>query len=138
MEKPDIIDIFCRRKIPEDQPELEELKAIHFAKMYDPIRKKNKEEEQEETVMSNTDIINGATQEPWIDDEDQVANYYITTNPKFKLKKLPKIIKINNTRGGEVPIYVKRSFLKAARIHKKREDNNPHRFFLSELLLYTS
>ena len=24
------------------------------------------------------------------------------------------------------------------RIHKKREDNNPHRYYLSELLLYTA
>ena len=31
----------------------------------------------------------------------------------------------------------KRSFPKAARMHKKREDINPHRYFLSELMLYT-
>ena len=50
LEKPDIIDIFCRREIPEDQPELEELSSIHFAKMYDPIRRKLREEDQEEFV----------------------------------------------------------------------------------------
>ena len=38
---------------------------------------------------------------------------------------------------GEIPIFVKRSYPKAARMHKKREDNDPHRFFLSELMLYT-
>ena len=38
---------------------------------------------------------------------------------------------------GEVLIYRKRSFPKAARMHKKREDNDPHRFFLSELMLFT-
>ena len=34
IEKPDIIDIFCRREIPKDQPELEEMIAMHFAKIY--------------------------------------------------------------------------------------------------------
>ena len=33
---------------------------------------------------------------------------------------------------------MKRHQPKAARIHKKREDNDPHRFFLSELMLYTA
>ena len=48
LEKPDIIDKFCRRDIGEYNPELEELIAIHFAKMYDPIRRKVKEEDNEE------------------------------------------------------------------------------------------
>ena len=138
VEKPDIIDIFCRREVPDDKPELEELTAIHFAKMYDPIRKKTKEEEQEELAISITEINNEGNQEPWTDDEDRVANYYITANPEYNTKKLPKIIKIRNTKDGEVPIYVKRTFPKAARIHKKSADNNPHRYFLSELMLYTA
>ena len=140
LEKPDIIDIFCRREIPEDQPELEELTSIHFAKMYDPIRRRSKEEDQEEPTNSHSQSQNIESQnneEPWADDEDRVANYYITTNPNYNRKKLPKIIKINGAKEGEVPIYVKRSFPKAARIHKKRQDNDPHRFFLSELMLYT-
>ena len=51
LEKPDIIDIFCRREIPEDQPEIEELIAIHFAKMYDPIRRKAQDEDQEFSMV---------------------------------------------------------------------------------------
>ena len=71
LEKPDIIDIFCRREIPDDQPELEELIAIHFAKMYDPIRKKIKEEEeeQEDLAISISEINNDGNQEPWTDDD---------------------------------------------------------------------
>ena len=138
LEKSDIIDIFCRREIPDDQPELHELIAIHFAKMYDPIRRKVKEEENEELANSITETNNEENQEPWTDDEDRVANYYITANPEYNTKKLPKIIKISNTRDGEVPIYVKRTFPKAARIHKKRADNDQHRFFLSELMLFTA
>ena len=44
---------------------------------------------------------------------------------------------LNNPYPGEVPIFKKRTFPKAARIHKKRADTDPHRFFLSELMLYT-
>ena len=47
------------------------------------------------------------------------------------------MIRIKDPVPGEVAIWVKRQHPKAARIHKKREDNNPHRFFLSELMLYT-
>ena len=37
---------------------------------------------------------------------------------------------------GEVAIWRKRKYPKAIRIHKKREDVDPHRYFLSELMLY--
>ena len=33
-------------------------------------------------------------------------------------------------------LWKKRSFPKAARIHKKKEDTDPHRYFLSELMLF--
>ena len=154
LEKPDIIDKFCRREILEKNPELEELSAIQFAKMYDPIRGKvgDKEgdhkqdeevensapdavtEEQESTAdTSNSDM----SQDPWKDEEDRRANFYITTNPLYNEIRLPRFIKIRNPQEGEVPIFEKRSYPKAARFHKKREDNDPHRYFLSELMLYT-
>ena len=63
--------------------------------------------------------------------------FFVTTNPEYKYIRLPQYIKLKNPNDGEVPIYEKRSFPKAARIHKKREDSEPHRFFLSELMLYT-
>ena len=139
LEKPDIIDIFCRREIPEDQPELEEMTAIHFAKIYDPIRRKIKDEDELKLANSETTKCETLTdQDPWTDEEDRVANFYITTNPNYNKKRLPNIIRISNTRDGEVALYVKRSFPKAARIHKKNENNNPHRFFLSELMLFTA
>ena len=78
-----------------------------------------------------------SSSDPWEDDEDRVANFLVTTNPKYKYIRLPQYIKLKNPNDGEVPIYEKRSFPKAARIHKKREDSEPHRFFLSELMLYT-
>ena len=71
------------------------------------------------------------------DYEDRIANYYITGNELYNNIRLPKIIKLKNCADGEVTLMEKRSFPKAARMHKKREDNNPHKFFLSELMLYT-
>ena len=50
---------------------------------------------------------------------------------------LPATIRLKDPVPGEIPIWKKRTYPKAMRIHKKREDTDPHRFFLSELLLYT-
>ena len=81
------------------------------------------EEEKNEADRSKQETSN----DPWIDEEDRVANFYITTNPKYNRTRLPRIIKIRNPQEGEVPIFEKRSYPKAARIHKKREDTDPHR-----------
>ena len=48
------------------------------------------------------------------------------------------MIKIKDPLPGEIPLWRKRSFPKALRIHKKRENNDAHRYYLSELLLFTS
>ena len=66
-----------------------------------------------------------------------VANFIITPNPLARWR-LPQIIKIKDPLPGEVAIWKKRNFPKAMRVHKKREDTNPHRYFLSELMLYTA
>ena len=151
LEKPDIIDKFCRREIPKGDPELEELSAIQFAKMYDPIRRNKSFQEENgfdddinidstRTHESETELCNSDSSEdndPWEDEEDRVANYFITTNPKYDYVRLPRFIKLKDPQEGEVPIYEKRTYPKAARIHKKRQDNDPHRFFLSELMMYT-
>ena len=141
IEKADIIDKFCRREIKENDHALGELSSIQFAKMYDPMRRKKTEFiEEEDSNDSKENVIYQNDEEdnhPWKDEEDRVANYYVTCNPLYHNIPLPKTIKIKNPREGEIPIYEKRTFPKAARFHKKREDTDPHRFFLSELMLYT-
>ena len=67
-----------------------------------------------------------------------MATEYIIGKDIEKRYKLPAIIKIRDPVPGEVNIWRRRAFPKAARIHKKREDNDPHRYFLSELMLYTA
>ena len=158
LEKPDIVDKFCRREITEKNPESEEFTLIQFSKLYQPIRgkkakeeqdvKPNNEEEDNDNVEDNfkTKYGKGGQSEgmnepqeidPWEDDEDRIANFYVTANTMYNRIRLPKIIKIKDPYPGEIAFFEKRSFPRAARMHKKREDNDPHRFFLSELMLYT-
>ena len=59
-------------------------------------------------------------------------------SPNCRGEKLPSIIKIKDPLPGEVTMWRKRTFPKALRIHKKKESNDAHRFFLSELLLFTA
>ena len=66
----------------------------------------------------------------------RIANFYITTNENYNKIPLPDYIKLTNCQPGEIPIWRKRSFPKAARIHKKKQDTDPHRYFLSELMLF--
>ena len=65
----------------------------------------------------------------WKDEDDQFANFYIKTRRQFDFVRLPRFIKLKNPKDGEVPIFEKRSYPKAAKIHKKRKDNDSHRFF---------
>ena len=116
-----------------------------FGKMYEPIRGKKASETQEEAtliqersgdIVENGGVDNNDGDNPWTDEEDRLANFYITTNPIHNQIRLPETIKLKDFQPGEVAIWRKRSFPKAARIHKKKEDTDPHRFFLSELILY--
>ena len=66
---------------------------------------------------------------PWEDDEDRITHFYVTANP-FYYK-----IRLKDPHPGEIALE-KRTFLREARLHKKRENTNPNGFFLSELMLY--
>ena len=118
IEKPDIIDKYCRREITDKNNELEELSPIQFGKMYDP--KSKKKSKDIEDIDSNSEDTDGneametaedgntsseSISDPWLDDEDRVANFFITTNPDFKYTPLPQYIKLKNPIDSEVPIF---------------------------------
>ena len=143
LEKPDIIDKYCRRDMSKNK-ELAELRPSQFAKMYEPITrtKKKKESENNDDPEPDTEIMleddehispNGEDEEC---EEYKVANYIISPDPLKQTIRLPELIKIKNPVPGEVAIWRKRKSPKAIRVHKKREDTDPNRYFLSELLLY--
>ena len=50
--------------------------------------------------------------------------------------EIPRIFKLKETLPGENPIMQRRSFPAALRFHKVNQNNNPHKYFLSELMLY--
>ena len=136
LEKPDIIDKFCRREITERNPELEALSLVQFGKMYEPIHGAHSKEKEKEALPMSNHKETSDDNVPWTDDEDRIANFYITTNENYNKKRLPDFIKLTNCQPGEVAIWRKRSYPKAARIHKKKQDTDPHRYFLSELMLF--
>ena len=137
LEKPDIVDKYCRRIINENNPQLAEMSLIQFAKMYQPIRRKNVTEEYEEREEEDNDFKDSAENKPiWTDEEDRITNYFITINPNYNQELLPNTIRLGNCQPGEISLWEKRLFPKAARFHKKKENNDPHRYFLSELMLY--
>ena len=119
LEKPDIIDKFCRRKITEKHPELAAMPIMHFGKMFEPIRGKkmdendNRESSDEDSDMHDESNNCNNKTTPWKDEEDRIANYYITTEDKYNHLPLPKYIKINDCQPGEVPIWKKKIFSKS-------------------------
>ena len=122
LEKPDIIDKYCRREILKKDPELNELTPIQFAKMFDPFQgRKPKDKKDDIESESNADDGKGEEEQeneenvddstdPWIDDDERRANFYITTNPDYNYIRLPQFIKLKNPRPGEISLYQKRSF----------------------------
>ena len=69
------------------------------------------------------------------EDDYEVANIIIAPRP-FMRDPLTRFIKIKDPLPGGVALWKKRDFPKAMRIHKKRQDTDPNRYFLSELMLY--
>ena len=142
LEKPDIVDKYCRREIPDTAPGLKYMSLLQFAKNYQPITSKKKVIDFEEMDNPDDDAYtehnddNKQSDIPWKDQEERVADYFVTTNSKYNTEPLPKFIKLSNCQPGEIYLWEKRKVPKAARMHKKRPDTDPHRYFLSELLLY--
>ena len=87
--------------------------------MYDPIRKKghkiDDDNQQNEEGGNNrvhypsdphdqrhafTESQSGMNSDPWIDEDDRVKNFYVTTNALYDKIRLPKTIKISNPEHG--------------------------------------
>lgn len=103
--------------------------------MYQPIRRQKETDGNDfkDNNIPNSDNNDTNTQSdvPWKNEDDRISNFYITTNSAYDYKRLPKFIKLGNCQPGEISTLVKQSFPKAARFHKKRQDTDPCRYFLS-------
>ena len=142
MEKPDLISKYERRKLigsEEDNIEddtLENMCFSQFVKMYESkgwrqTEKTNEEGEVEESVQGDQ-IDEGELAE-----EDRF-NYVITGDEEGmeKLKVLPQAIMLRDHEPGEPQHLHKRTFPRALRFFKKNFDLDPHKFYLTELILY--
>ena len=145
LEKPDLISKYERRKLVTDEedelePDGKEAETLdgmclcQYVKMYEgrgwqQMRRTNEEGEVE------------APQEEDIPEEGELAeeddfNFLITGDPDQKRRPLPKILTLENPLPGEPKILHKRTFPRALRFFKKKFDMNPHRYYLTELMLY--
>ena len=132
IEKADLIDKYIRRpgskntfqELKETEVDLEDLSGVHFAKMFETTQKKD----VDATKVLDIDNLE-------IDEEDLDFHYIMRAENKEKTL-LPDYIKLSPKYPGENNLLRKRRFPAAVRFHKKRQDIDPHRFFLSELMLY--
>ena len=131
IEKADLIDKYIRRpgsknpyqKLKETETDLEDLVGIHFAKMFEVTQKAGTDDTLD---IENLDF----------DDDDLKFHYIMRSDESKKKTLLPDYIKLSPKFPGENNVMKKRRFQAAAHFHKKRENLDPHKFFLSELMLY--
>ena len=134
-EKPNWINKYFRRGNI-----LKDICPTHLAKMYDPDTQGSKKE-----IDVDQDEDNGDEDEDRNDFAETVKKYgkeakyhhTITSNGKPG-KKLPKYVELENPFPGEPKFLRKRKHPKAIRYYKVKEDSNPSRFFLQELMFYTN
>ena len=70
------------------------------------------------------------------DDDPNTKFHYIITEHDRLDEEIPHYTKLREQMPKENPIQCKRTYPAALRFHKAKQDNNPHKFFLSELMLY--
>ena len=132
-EQADMISKYKRRS-----DDLEEMCSSHFGKMIASGGRTKLHHATEETYAKEEEVANEEdTDNEFSDDEDpnEKFHYIITENDKPGIV-IPDIIKLKNPLPKENPFMHKRSFPAALRFHKPNRENSPHKFFLSELMLY--
>ena len=143
VEKPDLISKYERRKlvtVGEEEPDAEEAEALEqltlcqFVKMFESRgwqqRGRTNEEGEEE-----------APQEEDVPEEGELAedddfNFLISGALECRRISLPEVLTLEDPRPGEPKFLQKRTFPRALRFFKKKFDRDPHRHYLSELMLY--
>ena len=89
IEKPDIIDKYCRRIITEDHIQLQDLSLVQFAKMYQPIRRKR--HSTEDDIIKRNDLHS----EDNTADKQGNVTWKSEENPSYNNELLPKSIELD-------------------------------------------
>ena len=133
-EQPDMLSKFKRRP-----DELENICYTHFGKMIrsggkssSDINSKGVDPEEEEQFNSESDYDDSSDDE---EDPENKFHYIITEKDELEME-IPNFIKLKDPLPKENPIMQKRSRPAAVRFYKPHKDNNPHKYFLSELMHY--
>ena len=138
-EKPNWVEKYLRR----DRSEWDELCFPQYAKMFDPIHKKEKEmPNEDEENGSDVELENSDNQDSFDFEkgekkygQEAVFHFLITETGEIG-KPLPKLMKLNDPYPGEPNFLRKRKHPKSLRFYKVKRDLNPARFFLHELMMY--
>ena len=132
-QQPDILSKYKRR-----DDRLERIPYSQYGKM---IRSGGKLADNDNEEKGGIDEENYEQNENGDDlfDQEEDPNlkfHFIITEHDELGEEIPQYTKLKNPMPRENPIQYKRSFPAALRFHKVNKDNNPHKFFLSELMLY--
>ena len=130
-EQPDILSKYRRRS-----EKLEKISYSHYGRM---IRSGGKSADIENANNIDEEYYEDSNDIEEFNDEDEDPNkkfHYIITEHDGYGEEIPHFTKLKDPMPREHPIQCKRSFPAALRFHKPNKDNNPHKFFLSELMLY--
>ena len=117
---------------------MERMCYSHYGKMIKSARKGNSTDNVEDTGQDeendeeSLDYDDDFTEE--LDPEEKF--HYIITEMDELGEEIPNFMKLKNPFPKENPILQKRIRPAAIRFHKPNRDNNPHKYFLSELMLF--
>ena len=133
-EKPNWINKFLRRG-----EHVKDICPAHLVKMYDPDTQGSKKEADDDSDEDGDEDEDSNDFAETVKKYGKEAKYHhmITSNGKPG-KKLPKYIELENPLPREPKFLRKREHPKALRYYKVKEESNPSRFFLQELMFYTS
>ena len=127
-QQPDLWSKYLRRPA-----ELEEMCFAQFARMYKSLSKE-KETFEEDDDGDDVENIEELTYKHE-DGDDDIKFHYVLTYRGLQ-KPLPAHILLMNTCLGEVSCMTKRTHPAALRFHKVKQDTDPRRFMLMEVMLY--
>ena len=135
-EKPNWIEKFFRLG-----KALNDIFPAHLVKIYDPATKVMKyvnSEADDEKDSNDFDKANSVYSETVQKYGNEAKFHHFMTSTGVPGKMLPNIIELENPCPGEPRFLRKRKHSKALRFYKPDQENNPVRYFLQELMLYTS
>ena len=131
-EQPDMLSKYKRRP-----DALERICYTHFGKMIKSSGGLNSNEDSNEKGPDEEEHEDTDSDDEDSDEEDpEMKFHYVITEDDELSDEIPRFIKLKDPFPKENPIMQKRSRPAAVRFHKPNKDNNPHKYFLFELMHY--